>query len=399
MDIPKTVEDLKMLITNAVQESTHLEYKASPAIDKRERHEIAKDVSAFANSDGGIIIYGIKEVEQLPVEIDEGVNHSIYTREWLEQVIISNIFPIIDGIEIVQIPLSSERSSFVIKIPKSFRAPHQEQISKKYYRRYNFIAQPMEDYEINDIRARSISISPLVNFDINIKHNVIIYFVISNIGKVPAEDVVFTFSKELMWHDEKRKPPILTKGIKYLPPGRTFKINYNTAQQIFSKEKESFAEFDVSVSYFHPEISQNITDIFHINLNDYLHTHISESELYQHGKIIEDSISKLTSELQKLNKHIEQISNIAAPTGLDISISTLRNLKHIISGKDSFTKIDPLCADYQVFKEVLEIDIKLAFLLETHFLEKKSVEDLPHLNGMTEEILNRFKQHFITENR
>jgi hypothetical protein len=90
---------------------------------------------------------------------------------------------------------------------------------------------------------------------------------------------------------------------------------------------------------------------------------------------------------------------MVAPTGLDISISTLRNLKHIISGKDSFVKIDPMYCDYQVFKEVLQIDIQLAFLLETHFLEKKLVEDLSHLNGMTEEILNRFKQHFITENR
>ena len=399
MDIPKTVEALNLLIKNEVQESTHLDYKASPAIDNKKKGEIAKDASAFANSDGGIIIYGIQENEHLPVKIDEGVDHSKYTREWLEQVINSNISPIIDGIEIVQIPLSSERSSFVIKIPKSFRTPHQEQISKKYYRRYNFLSQPMEDYEINEIRNRSFTITPLVNFDINIKHGVIVYFVISNIGKVPAENVFFTFSKELMWNGEERKPPILTKGIKYLPPGRTFKIRYNSSSQIFKKENESSIEFDVSVSYFHPEISQNITDIFHIDLNDYLYTDISESELNQHGKKIEESIGKLTSELKKLNDHIAQISSIAAPTGLDISISTLRNLKHIIAGKDSFTKIDPMYCDYQVFKEVLQIDIQLAFLLETHFLEKKLVEDLSHLNGMTEEILDKFKQYFITENR
>jgi hypothetical protein len=399
MDIPKTVEDLNLLIKNEVQESTHLDYKASPAIDNKKKGEIAKDASAFANSDGGIIIYGIQENEHLPVKIDEGVDHSKYTREWLEQVINSNISPIIDGIEIVQIPLSSERSSFVIKIPKSYRTPHQEQISKKYYRRYNFLSQPMEDYEINEIRNRSFTITPLVNFDVNIKHGVIVYFVISNIGKVPAENVFFTFSKQLMWHGEERKPPILTKGIKYLPPGRTFKIRFNSSPEIFKKENESSIEFDVSVSYFHPEISQNITDIFHIDLNDYLYTDISESELNQHGKKIEESIGKLTSELKKLNDHIAQISSIAAPTGLDISISTLRNIKHIISGKDTFTKIDPQCADYQVFKEVLEIDIHLAMHIQMHFSQEKTFEDLSHLDGMTEEILDQFKQYFITENR
>ena len=343
MDIPKTVEDLNLLIKNEVQESTHLDYKASPAIDNKKRGEIAKDISAFANSDGGIIIYGIQENEHLPVKIDEGVDHSKYTREWLEQVINSNISPIIDGIEIVQIPLSSERSSFVIKIPKSFRTPHQEQISKKYYRRYNFLSQPMEDYEINEIRNRSFTITPLVNFDINIKHLVSSFISLSLIlARCQLKMCFLLFQSNCMWHGEERKPPILTKGIKYLPPGRTFKIRFNSSPEIFKKENESSIEFDVSVSYFHPEISQNITDIFHIDLNDYLYTDISESELNQHGKKIEESIGKLTSELKKLNDHIAQISSIAAPTGLDISISTLRNLKHIISGKDSFVKIDPM---------------------------------------------------------
>jgi len=48
----KIIEDLNLLIKNEVQESTHLDYKSSPAIDKKERHEIAKDVSSFTNSDG-----------------------------------------------------------------------------------------------------------------------------------------------------------------------------------------------------------------------------------------------------------------------------------------------------------------------------------------------------------
>ena len=261
------------------------------------------------------------------------------------------------------------------------------------------MSQPMEDYEINEIRNRVFTITPLVNFDINIKYGVIVYFVISNIGKVPAENVFFTFSKQLMWHGEERKPPILTKGIKYLPPGRTFKIRYNSSPEIFKKENESSIEFDVSVSYYHPEISQNITDIFHIDLNDYLYTDISESELNQHGKKIQDSISNLTSQLQKLNTNIERISNIVAPTGLDISITTLRNLKHIMDGKNSFTKIDPLYADFQIFKEVLEIDIHLAMHIAMHFSQEKTFEDLLQVDGMTEKILNRFKQYFITEGR
>lgn len=399
MELPQNIDDLKLLIKNEVQENIHLDYKDSRAIDRKKRHEIAKDVSAFANSDGGVLIYGIKEENHLPVTLDEGVDHIKYSREWLEEVITSNISPLIDDLTIVQIPLSPDHSSFVIKVPKSYRAPHQEQSSKRYYKRYNFKSQPMEDYEINDVRNRTYTISPLVNFDIIIKHGVMVYFVISNIGKVPAENVRFTFSIDSPWRDDKRKPPILTKGIKYLPPGRTFRIFFHTAQEIFSKDKNIPTEFDVSVTYFHLEVSQELTDVFHIDFNDYLHTDATETELHQHGKKIEDSIKSLTSEMKNLNKHIEHISKMAGPTGLDFSVTTLRDLKSIFTGEESFTKIDPIYCDHTVFKEVLQIDRDLSFLLERHFWQHKTIEGLEELEGMSEEIITKFKKYFITENR
>lgn len=136
--LPKHISDLNFLIQNEVQENIHLYYKDSRSISKKNRKEIAKDVSAFANSDGGILIYGIREEGHLPVEIDHGVDHRIFTREWMEEVITSNIAPIIDDINIVQIPLSKSHSVYAIQIPKSYRAPHQEQPTKRYYKRHKF---------------------------------------------------------------------------------------------------------------------------------------------------------------------------------------------------------------------------------------------------------------------
>ena len=51
-------EDINNLIESAAEESIHLDFKASGSLanQNESKKEIAKDVSAFANSDGGIII-------------------------------------------------------------------------------------------------------------------------------------------------------------------------------------------------------------------------------------------------------------------------------------------------------------------------------------------------------
>jgi hypothetical protein len=54
-----TVADLEALYANNVKEGHHLEYKASAAIDKKDdakKLEMARNVSAFANADGGQIV-------------------------------------------------------------------------------------------------------------------------------------------------------------------------------------------------------------------------------------------------------------------------------------------------------------------------------------------------------
>lgn len=146
--------NLEMLIREGIQESLTLDYKASPSLSKESkgRDELCKDVSSFANSAGGQIIYGIEEKDRKPTRIDEG---SDITREWIEQVIDSNVQPRIENLIIKPISISSGRQAYVFAIPQALgRAPHQAP-DKKYYKRQNFQSVPMEDYEIRDALRRA----------------------------------------------------------------------------------------------------------------------------------------------------------------------------------------------------------------------------------------------------
>ncbi len=154
-----TEVELQQHITDAIPESLNLDYKASGSLAKTndKRAEITKDVSAMANSDGGVIIYGISEdrnvTPPVPGQITP-VDASVISKEWLEHVI-NNIRPRLTGFVIHPVQLSSAPNHFayVVEIPQSTTA-HQA-MDKRYYKRFNFESAAMEDYEIRDVMARS----------------------------------------------------------------------------------------------------------------------------------------------------------------------------------------------------------------------------------------------------
>lgn len=151
-------EDIEALIHNHVQESFTLDYKRSEALDNdsARKKELSKDVSAFANSAGGVLVYGVIEEKHLPAGIDDGYDPRIISREWIEHVINSNIQRHIDGIRIKQIELkkrSPGRVIYVVSVPQSKRAPHMAN-GHIFYKRHNFESIPMEEYEVRDVARR-----------------------------------------------------------------------------------------------------------------------------------------------------------------------------------------------------------------------------------------------------
>lgn len=215
------------MIERQVQESLRLDYKTSAALAIPGRREISKDVSALANSDGGVLVYGVQEQGHLPVRLDEGIENSVVSRESIEQMIVANVAPRIEGVEIRQIARDDSRSYYSLRVPKSHRSPHQDRHTNKYYKRYNFTSVAMEDYELADLRARSRLTAPLVTFDVETRHGTLFLFIVSNKGEVPAEQVLFEFTPPLTWQGPQDPPAIIRDGIEHLPPGREYVVFYN----------------------------------------------------------------------------------------------------------------------------------------------------------------------------
>jgi hypothetical protein len=152
----QTKAELEALHTGNVKEGLHLEYKASDAIDKMDdskKIEMARDVSAFANADGGQIVYGMTEKDHEPAGLDQGLDAKAYPEIWFEQVLQQHITPKIAGIRPRHVSLGKSMVAVVIDVPATEGDPRQVS-DGRYYRRHNFKRLIMEHYEIRDAIRR-----------------------------------------------------------------------------------------------------------------------------------------------------------------------------------------------------------------------------------------------------
>lgn len=154
-DLIRTEADLHQLI--GTLESTYLEFKRGDVfLSPKIKEDIAKDISAFANADGGTIIYGIEEKNHLAEQIFP-CNGRIITKDWLNQVVNSTIARRIKGVNYKEILINGkiEETVWIVEVPRSIDAPHQVIKTKKFHKRHGTIILEMEEFEIRDLYHRA----------------------------------------------------------------------------------------------------------------------------------------------------------------------------------------------------------------------------------------------------
>ena len=131
---------------------------------------LSKQVSAFTNGAGGLLIIGMRDDGSL----DQGVNTQLKggTREWLEDVVSSSVTPLLKQFNVFEVVVESEEKQeldsdpdhddqhmltqaiYIIDLPRSAEAPHQAK-DHRYYLRVAGKSRPMSHLHLEDVIRRT----------------------------------------------------------------------------------------------------------------------------------------------------------------------------------------------------------------------------------------------------
>lgn len=151
-------DDLTAVVRDRRQESQTLDYKSAlPGRDNSARHEFLADVCAFANSSGGDLLYGIAEDGEGCANAIQGISVNVDEEQLrLQNVILDGLEPRLTGVQVRGIPVTNGHV-FVVRIPKSWAAPHRVRTNQHFFIRESTRKRQLDVPEIRKAFLRTES--------------------------------------------------------------------------------------------------------------------------------------------------------------------------------------------------------------------------------------------------
>src|SRR5207249_5940698 len=130
-----TSQDLEAFVARQIPESLNLEYTAKDSLKRPP--EVVREVVAFANSDGGLLVVGVGERKEGAGRVPDKItwdDDPAHTHEWLDSVLLHSIHPSVPGVRIVQVRDPTQGRVHLIDVPPSPAPPHMGSDGRYYYR-------------------------------------------------------------------------------------------------------------------------------------------------------------------------------------------------------------------------------------------------------------------------
>lgn len=299
------LEDILSLKEDEIVENINLDYKLKlpEKKDPKSGSDFAKDVCAFANTSGGLLLFGIQEEDgkAFPKEII-GIDEQDFDDEFrrLSSIINNRLTPILSGYSYNTIKLNSEKSVFIFKVPKSYSFPHMLRTDNGFWyraenqnanmdvstiRKSMLISESWKnDSErfrldrLTKIRSNQCNVNgsepfialhliPLSISDNNINNSNIFCKVESKYKDSPSYELPMLFEKELKFQLQNKKYDfdglkILSKSMSPNYIDNYFRLFKNGALEIFDswrlKEYRDKKSFGVPCEYLFSCILDNI---------------------------------------------------------------------------------------------------------------------------------------------
>ena len=181
---------LLLSVDNEVPEGKRIDYKEKLSIGPdKDKKEFLADVTSFANTSGGYLIYGIIEDKGIAIEL-KGIHIDNAEDEInkMENIIKQGVEPRIHNVHIIAVELSNSNYAFVIKIGQSLNSPHRVTIKghDKFYSRASSGKFPMD---VSDLRT-AFTLSET-------NKEIILNFRSDRVSKIVANQSPIFFSEDL----------------------------------------------------------------------------------------------------------------------------------------------------------------------------------------------------------
>lgn len=137
--IPKPLDrieaaDILALVANQEEERRSMDFKRDRAGDTdSDKRELRADVTSFANSAGGDLIFGVDEVGGVATAVP-GLRGIDADKEILriEGILQSGVDPRVPGVELRKVVMTSGVAVIIVRVPRSWRSPHLVKVNEAF---------------------------------------------------------------------------------------------------------------------------------------------------------------------------------------------------------------------------------------------------------------------------